>query len=118
MTVLTIMLAIAIPLGIAALNAWINIKIKFAKDAPQAIRDTKTVFSTLWEWATYAYSAGVLVWCFLLSSAPVDRYFIFIVLLNSFFLFEMHTAHWVGRILGVIDRLIDADDDIRARLKN
>jgi hypothetical protein len=103
--------AMIVTIGIAALNIWAAIKIKFAPDAATVILELKSMALRILAWAMNLASAAIIVW-FFTSSRPVDRLFIFAVVLNSFFLFYSFVIHWVKRILGMIIDLHKIDERI------
>ncbi len=109
MTVETIILAIAIPIGIAALTAWINIKIKFAPDAAHASREAKSIFFKLFLVITHLYLAGLLIWV-IVSPKPWNRADYIVVILNSLVLFHSYMMWWVGQIVGVLRGLSNTDE--------
>lgn len=108
MNVLVIALAIVMPLGIAALTTWINIKIKFAPDATQATREAKSIFTKVAFWAVNVYSVCVIIF-FFASSWPVDRVFILSVMVNCFYLLTMYVISLNKHLMTAIRGLIETD---------
>ena len=104
-------LAIAVPFGTAALTAWISIKIKFAPDAVHATREVMTIFLKVYLGMSYLYSAGALVWLFT-SSRPIDRLFIFAVMLNSFALLNGYLLYWLNQVWNLFGKLSKTDEAI------
>jgi hypothetical protein len=110
MKVLTIALAISVPFVIAALNAWLNIKIKFAPDAAHAAHEVKLVCRKVFLWIANAYSAGVIVWLFVFW--PIDRLFILAVMVNSFGLFHSYLMYWLDQVWISLRKHTDTDESL------
>jgi hypothetical protein len=93
MSELTIALAIAVPLGIAALNTWINITIKFAPDAAHARREVTEIFIRVIGWIGNSVVLGQLIWQ-IISPNPNLRLSFLLILLDSFSLFNSY-LYWL-----------------------
>ncbi len=72
---------------IAVINIWAAITIKFAPDKATVVRQIKSMLWRVVRWIGNAWSVGLIIFLFA-SSLPVDRFFIFGVVLNSFSLFN------------------------------
>src|SRR5678815_976749 len=120
MTLLTIALAIIMPLAGCALNSWLNIKIKFATDAPQAKREVRWVFSTIFRWGFNAYCAGVIIWQ-VSSSGPLTRSSLVNILVPSFALFHHYMLWWINNLSARITQAFELSgklsDDLLALAK-
>jgi hypothetical protein len=91
MNELTIALAIAVPIGIAALNTWINITIKFAPDSAHATREVTLIFIRVIGWVGNSAVLGLLVWQ-IISPDPNLRVSFLLIILDSFVLFSGYVA--------------------------
>jgi hypothetical protein len=98
---LTIALAIAVPLGIAALNTWINITIKFAPDAAHARREVTLIFARVTMWISSSVVLGQLVWQ-IVSPMSNQRVSFLLVLLDSFTLYNVYVMWLHGVILNML----------------
>jgi hypothetical protein len=99
--VLKTVLAIAIPLGTAAITTWVNITIKFAPDAAHAMREAKAIAFKIADWTTQAVVAGEIIWQ-IVSPFPNNRISLLVIILNSFVLFNAYMIRWNGRIMNLI----------------
>jgi len=98
---LTIALAIAVTLGIAALNTWINITIKFAPDAAHARREVTLIFARVTMWISSSVVLGQLVWQ-IVSPMSNQRVSFLLVLLDSFTLYNVYVMWLRGVILNTL----------------
>jgi hypothetical protein len=93
--VLKTALAIAIPLGIAALTTWINITIRFAPDAAHAIQEAKKIFLKVAGWTANGVLVGGIIWQIVWPDHNA-RASILIILMYSFSLFNSYVI-WLHR---------------------
>ena len=61
MTTLTAVLSIIITIGLAFVTTWINIKVKFAKDAAHAIQEARQIVLRVAMWASNCVLFALLV---------------------------------------------------------
>ena len=96
MQVATILLAIIMPLFGCALNATLNIRIKFAADAAQAIRERNRILLRVVTWIANLYSAGSIGW--LLMFSPLTKVSLVGILSCCFTLFNSYMWFFVGSL--------------------
>tara|TARA_B100000315_G_C14417051_1_gene513714 strand:+ start:110 stop:466 length:357 start_codon:yes stop_codon:yes gene_type:complete len=95
--IVILVLPIIVPIFASGLNTWINIKIKFAKDATQAIRETKQIF-------IFILKGFLILGCLfllikeLLSTSPLDRFSVLIIVFNSLFLWNVFIQYQINKI--------------------
>lgn len=88
-----------------ALTYFITIKVKFAKDEKQAMAHAKKFFLNLVVILFNIYIAYLLI-SELLSSAPLDRKSLFLILAYSFALFHYLVSWYVSKLLVAVDDLL------------
>jgi hypothetical protein len=106
MTTEQILIPAAVVLATVSLNAWINTKIKFAKDQPDAMRGIRSVLLVAVFAASQLYVAVSLV-LQLASNAPLTRGSLANILIACFGLFAMFMFYWIYRLIRVVERLTD-----------
>ena len=102
MQVAMILLAIVMPILGCALNATLNIKIKFAADAAQANREKNRILLRVVSWIVNLYSAGFLLWLFFVP--PLSKFSLVGILSCCFTLHQSLITFGMDRVM---DRLID-----------
>jgi hypothetical protein len=102
-----IVLQVVIPCGVAILTIWVNIKVKFARDAAHAISEVKGIFAWVLVWIANALIAGNLIWEFLQPSANARLNLAFI-LFNSFALFNSYMMWLILRLLKIMRKQAEA----------
>jgi hypothetical protein len=106
MILLTIALAIIMPIAACALNSWLNIKIKFATDVAHAKRDVRRVFFRIFNWAVNAYCVGIIVWQ-VVSPSPLTRLSLVSILIPFFGLVSSYLQFWMLRIQNQLSQSVD-----------
>jgi len=107
MQILTTALPIIIPVGCVVLTAYLSIKIKFAPDAEHAIRDVKAIFLKALIWVGGLLCLGRLL-RELLSPLPLTRLSCFIIVINSFGLWNLLEHSKFMMILGALETVTTA----------
>ena len=102
MQVAVILLAIVMPLVGCALNAALNIKIKFAADAAQADREKNRILLRVVSWIVNLFSAGCLLWWFIVP--PLSKVSLVGILSCYFTLHQSLIKFGMDRLM---DRLMD-----------
>lgn len=109
MSTLQIVLMIAVPLLIAGLTTWINMRIKFAPDAAQAMRDAKSdvskVLSFLFRLLGYLVCFVMvmwIIWAIFLGPWPLDRWSFFFIVSYLFMLSFLVMMVFVNKLLDFI----------------
>ena len=105
MQVATILLAIIMPILGCALNATLNIKIKFAADAAQAKRERNLILLRVVAWVVNLYCAGNILW--LLIVPPLSKSSLFGMLVCSFSLFSSFVFSLFDLIANNQARIVD-----------
>ncbi len=111
MTIEQILIPGAAVLATVSLNAWINTKIKFSKDQPEAMRSIRSVLLLVVIGACQVYTA-ITLYLELNSSAPLTRHSLASILFDCFALFTVFMFYWINSLLRQIGRLVDMDGKI------
>jgi hypothetical protein len=106
MTTEQILIPAAAVLATVSLNAWINTKIKFAKDQSDAMQGIRNVLQLVVFSASQLYVAVSLV-LQLASNAPLTRGSLATILIACFGLYTLFMFYWVFRLLRMVERLMD-----------
>ncbi|MDQ3580663.1 MAG: hypothetical protein M3495_03145 [Pseudomonadota bacterium] len=103
-------LSVIIPIAVAALtiavNAVVNIKIKFAPDATAATRELKELALRVVQWLLNFGMVGVLIRD-ILSTEPLTRLAVFKITLDVATLGLVVVSYLIHRVLDVIKRIVE-----------
>jgi hypothetical protein len=98
------LLSVLAAFGLAIITSWMNITMKFGQHAHQAKLDTKTIF-----WRFVGGIANLYLFLFLarelLSSAPLTRESLTIIIIASLGLHNAFVMWWTGQIIQFISDL-------------
>jgi|ERR1035441_10134583 hypothetical protein len=105
MTFSTTLVTIITGIGIAAVTAWVNITIKFAPTADHAKNDAKRIFLLVLSVLSQVFLLWVLISEYL-SSEPLTRHSLFVILMVSFGLFHSYLFLVYRMFIKLIFRMV------------
>jgi hypothetical protein len=104
---LSILIPVAVAAATVAVNAAVNIKIKFAPDADTAARELKALALRVLQWALNLAMVAMLV-IEVLSAEPLTRLAVFTITLNVTILGLVVTFYVIHRVLTVVRLIVKA----------